>query len=897
MNARTRMLRGALTLLGLLWAAETRAEVRVEISLDPEAVQMGETTVLSVQVDGATSLDQGPSLPDIPGLLAQSAGTSTSISITNGHMTRSVSYQFMLMPQRAGQFTIGPVEVREGGKVYRSGTALLTVAGAGAPPASPGRGRPPLGVPPPPAEEPAAGESDLAFARASVDKDHVYLGEQVTLRFRIYVRSDVPVLQSQLESMPATEGFWREELPPNRNSTVLIQGRSYQVTEIASALFPTQSGSLQIGSGAVQLVIQDLSRAPRVRDPFGFFGNAFAQRQLRLESKPVTVRVDPLPEPKPADFSGGVGDYHVEASLERPETGQNVPLTLTLTVDGTGNVSTVGDPRIPDLPGVRSYSSGSEAKTRRDGDILGGTKSFRLVLVPENTGRHEIPPLRFSVFDPQRRRYVSLSTPSLSYNVTPGTGGDAGVGGEVALTGRDLRTLRENTQLARRGSGVPWKHARFWVIQALPLALVAGAWGWRMRRARIESNWGFYLSRGAPGRLQRELDALRKESAVDLERAYDRLDAALERYFTDRFRLPVRGLTRDALVDALARDAVPPAGIEEARRLLDACDFARFAPSTRSAEELGRMIEQARRLPQALEGRAAPSREGAKSTVISLILILGASACLGFGSRIVRGADGLDLSTTAPGSVRPLTAAEAQQAFSRGNEAYRRGEYAGAMKEYESVIDGGFESADLCLNLGDAAWRAGEPGWAVYWFERGHRMAPRDPDLQANLRLALLASKDQIPEESTNRFLSGLSNLQNRSSLPGALRGLSLFWWLFALWLAARIAFGGERRRGGRNGTPRAFGLAGAALGLCLGLSAAWALIMAGQAAGAPNAVVVSDELPVRSNPEPEATTEFTLHAGTRVRLGRDAHGFREVLFSEKLRGWGAADGLADLSD
>jgi hypothetical protein len=58
---------------------------------------------------------------------------------------------------------------------------------------------------------------------------------------------------------------------------------------------------------------------------------------------------------------------------------------------------------------------------------------------------------------------------------------------------------------------------------------------------------------------------------------------------------------------------------------------------------------------------------------------------------------------------------------------------------------------------------------------------------------------------------------------------------------------------------------------------------------------VVSAELPVRSNPEAEATVEFTLHAGTRVRLGREMRGFREILFSDKLRGWGEARALARL--
>jgi len=78
-------------------------------------------------------------------------------------------------------------------------------------------------------------------------------------------------------------------------------------------------------------------------------------------------------------------------------------------------------------------------------------------------------------------------------------------------------------------------------------------------------------------------------------------------------------------------------------------------------------------------------------------------------------------------------------------------------------------------------------------------------------------------------------------------------------------------------------------------MAVALTALLAGQAASAPDAVVVAEELPVRTNPESEATVEFTLHAGTRVDLGRTVGEYREILFSDKLRGWGETDGLAEL--
>jgi hypothetical protein len=905
-------------------AAPARAEVRVEISLEPEAIPAGETAVLAVTVTGASGVDQGPTIPDAPGLTFRSAGRSTSISIVNGRMTQSIAWNFLVLGDKPGQYTIGPVEIREKSKAYRSGTAVLTVAGAGVSgpgagsPGGGGRGRtagalppgrsgPGALVPPPDDLDPAAGD---VFARASVDRDRVLFGEQATLRFQVWVPLDMPVLDSQVANLPATEGFWREDLPPQRTSTTNVRGRPYQLTEFAFALFPTRTGRLSIGEGAVDLVIQDRRGGRRSIDPFGFFAN-YPERRVRLRSKPLVVHVDPLPEPRPEDFTGGVGSFRLRGSLERAETGQNEPLTLVLTVEGTGNVSTVGDPRLPEMPGVRTYASGSDVQSSRDGDQLRGAKTFRLVLVPESTGRKEVPPVRLSVFDPKERRFVRLETPPLPYTVVASIAPSGGAG-EVARTGRDLRMIRTGGALGRIGAAERWRSGGFWLLQAVPLLLLAGGLVARSRRQRREADWGGFLSRGAPGRLRRELDAIgaaATAAAGESGSGYDRLDAALDRYFTDRFHVPVRALTREELAAELAGQGVVEAGIGAVRTLLDRCDFARFAPTVRTDADLRELLDAARNIPANLELQKKMSRKpgrggrsgkgpspGPPSAGLGVLAII-AGAILGAGGA----ASTFDVPVaTAAGEMQdkgpvPSGKAEARAALVRGHDAYGRGDYARAVEAYRSVVGAGYESPELYLDLGNASYRAGQLGWAVYWFERGRRVAPGDPDLRTNLESVLAETRDRAAGEDGSRFLGGLTALQDRVSPAAAARGLTGAWLLFAAWLAVRLALWGGPVSG--LAASRPFRLAGTALGAFLAISAAGMLVKLAQASGAPTAVVVVEELPVRSNPDPEATVEFTLHAGTRVRLGRISDGFREVLYSEKLHGWGSAEGLAGLSD
>lgn len=906
--------------LAVLLAPGARAEVRVEIALDPEAVPVGETAVLAVTVTGASGVDQGPDIPDSPGLTFRGAGQSTNISIVNGRMTRSIAWNFLVLAGKPGRYTIGPVEVREKGKAYRSGTAVLSVADAGAPGASPGgpggrsggglggtpragRADPGAAVPPPGAVDEAAGG---VFANATVDRERAILGEQVTLRFQVWVPLDLPVLQSQVANLPATEGFWREDLPPQRTSTTTVRGRPYQLSEFAFALFPTRSGRLDIGEGVVDLVIQDRRGGRRSIDPFGFFAN-YPERRVELRSKPLSVRVDPLPEPRPADFTGGVGSFRLRGALERPETGQNEPLTLILTVEGIGNVSTVGDPRLPEMPGVRTYPSGSEVQSSRDGDQLRGAKTFKLVLVPESTGRKEVPPIRLSVFDPKERKFVQLATPPISYLVTT-SAAPSGGSGEVARTGRDLRTIRAGGTLSRIGATEPWRSTGFRLLQALPLLILAGGLALRSQRHRREADWGGLLSRGAPGRLRRELEAIGVVLGSDPGPGYDHLDAALERYFTDRFHLPVRGLTREELAAELTRQGVSEEGNAAARTLLDRCDFARFAPAARTSDDLRELVEAARDLPAGLElgkrppgkarGRGGPgngSRSGPPTAgLIALVLVAGSFLGGGAGSafHVSMAAAAPDVRT---GPAVPSGRTEALAALARGNDAYGRGDFLAALGECRSVLAAGYESPELYLSLGNSAYRAGRLGWAVYWFARGCRVAPDDPDLRTNLEAVLAETRDRAAGEGGSRFLGSLTSLQDRVSPAAAARWFVGAWIVFAAWLAARLAFSGGATPGPTASQP--FRLTGAVLGAFLAISVAGTLVKLAQASGSPTAVVVTDELQIRSNPDPEATVEFTLHAGTRVRLGRMSGGFREVLYSEKLHGWGSAEGLAGLSD
>lgn len=87
-------------------------------------------------------------------------------------------------------------------------------------------------------------------------------------------------------------------------------------------------------------------------------------------------------------------------------------------------------------------------------------------------------------------------------------------------------------------------------------------------------------------------------------------------------------------------------------------------------------------------------------------------------------------------AVKAVDPANTPKAFEAANAAFAAGDFAGAIRENETMVRAGEWSAPLFYNLGNAYFRTGDLGHAVLAYERALRLAPEHPETQANLRLA-----------------------------------------------------------------------------------------------------------------------------------------------------------------
>ena len=82
-------------------------------------------------------------------------------------------------------------------------------------------------------------------------------------------------------------------------------------------------------------------------------------------------------------------------------------------------------------------------------------------------------------------------------------------------------------------------------------------------------------------RLKEALHCLRNQLN---DKFYDEILKALWGYLSDKLSIPLSELARNTAVESLKERGIPEESINDLTRILDACEFARFAPASAGTE-------------------------------------------------------------------------------------------------------------------------------------------------------------------------------------------------------------------------------------------------------------------------------------------------------------------------
>ena len=413
--------------------AATQEPVRVEASLASSRITAGETTVLviSVETDGPSPSDVPvPVLP--PGLELGPVSDYSQLQLSfPGGRRRTTRREIVLSARAPGQYRIPAVEVDVDGTRYRTRPLELRVLPGSAAPA------------------PVVGDAEPVRLRASARPDSVWTGEQILYEAEALFPEALRVRQARppLFEPPASTGFWAYDLPDAVTVNLrIIDGAAYEAQTFRQVLFPLADGAYPLPPARMQYEVRQ--------------GFAFTPVRREVASQPVTVHVRPLP-PAPPGFGGAVGDYTVRAELSRARVAPGEPVTLSLVVEGAGNVKALPRPELPVIEGAEVYAGAEDTRFGFADGTVSGRKTITWTVVTPSPGTTVIPAIAYTWFDPSRGEYRTGETEPLRLEAT--SAAPTGAPGALA----PLRTDRDVARLAWTRSPL------FLAAQLLPLLVLA----------------------------------------------------------------------------------------------------------------------------------------------------------------------------------------------------------------------------------------------------------------------------------------------------------------------------------------------------------------------------------------------------------------------------------------
>jgi tetratricopeptide (TPR) repeat protein len=215
----------------------------------------------------------------------------------------------------------------------------------------------------------------------------------------------------------------------------------------------------------------------------------------------------------------------------------------------------------------------------------------------------------------------------------------------------------------------------------------------------------------------------------------------------------------------------------------------------------------------------------------------------------------------------------ASDPFVKGNKLYEEGKYGQAAAEYEDLIRTAHVSPAIYFNAGNAWFKAGQIGRAIYDYRRAELLDPRDPDIRANLGIVRAQAGTSIAALPGSRWTRWVGRLTLNEWACAASAAVALF---FVVLTARQLSPGFRKSSAGL-----AWVLAAGSLWflICLGLSINQQLLVK-------TSIVIVPEAVVRWGPDDESKSAFTAHDGTEMMvLARDGD-WLQVSDAARHIGW-----------
>ena len=564
-----------ISLFCFIVADAAKVSMQVEMPRGKRGIGVGDTFWISVKLtDIDSKLSQPSNVPGAKLVYFSQTGRSSQSTIVNGNFshTTSVTYTMTLKAEKEGNFKFGPLTV-DGIKsntvsysIGKKDTSLSQSGGQSSSSQDDQNGPKFIGK-----------GDDKLFLRANVSKTSAFEQEALVYTIKLY-SSYAGVKFAGATSAPTFDGFVIEESKINtiQMDYETYNGKTYATAEIARyIIFPQTTGDLKVLGNTYTISVNSQEY---YKDPD--WGHLTINRPVNLNVKPndLIVKVKPLPSPRPANFSGGVGEFEIKSELQNSKLKTNHAASIVYSISGSGNLKYL---KLPDLNNIfpsqlEVYSRSVKENISVNSSNTVGDISFDYSFMPLEEGEYAIPSVELVYFNPSTGKYETKQAKGYNVEVTKG---------EVSSKSQKKDRLVYNTKLEDVGvnkssTKLIVDSLSYWLWYIVPILLLIIAISIYRRRindlADIDLLKSKKANKVARKRLKKAEICLR---AKDVDKFYDEILSAMWGYIGDKLRIPISDLNRENVRQKLGDAGVNSEDLDSLISLIDECEFAKYSSS------------------------------------------------------------------------------------------------------------------------------------------------------------------------------------------------------------------------------------------------------------------------------------------------------------------------------
>jgi hypothetical protein len=555
----------------------------------PAVVTAGQQFSVMWTVNSGGGEFSAPSFTGFNKLMGPQTSYSSSTQIINGKMSHQTSYSYVyyLQAVKEGKYVISPATFTLKNKTFVSDSMYIEIVGNSSQKQST-----------PGSSKSTANDSHVEssggdiFINLSLSRKEVYLGEHIVASVKIYTRVNLSGINEI--KFPSFNGFLKSDIvtPPLTSlQQESVNGTIYGTGVVQQfLLYPQITGDISIDPVQISVLIQQKSGQT---DPF--FGDFFSSYQTiprTVASQTVKVNVKPLPGIKPDDFSGVVGKLDLKAVLNKDSVNVNDAVNFKIIISGNGNLKIAAAPLMKLSPDIEIYEPKISDDIKNGINGTSGQKSFEYLLIPRHYGDFTIPAITYSYFNTSKGRYEKLTTEEFHFHARKGSEQNTGVTvygsvskEDVKYLGKDIRFIKTNAGKFTKPANIILSKRSFYSAYAFALFVFLVILFLRREHIRRNSDLSIVRNRKA-GKVA--VKRLRTASAClkneQIDKFHEEILKAIWGYLSDKLNIPVSDLTRNNAIISLKERGIDENRINNLTGILDACEYARFAPSASGTE-------------------------------------------------------------------------------------------------------------------------------------------------------------------------------------------------------------------------------------------------------------------------------------------------------------------------